>query len=45
MKYILMQDLEYKRNLPGVLLNDVYPESIALTVHVYATESLYIAYE
>ena len=45
MKYILLQDLEYKSNLPVVLLNDVFPESIALTVHVYAAESLYIAHE
>ena len=45
MKYILLQHQEDKRNLSGILLNDIYPESIALTVHVYAAESLYIAHE
>ena len=45
MKYILLHDLEYKSNLPVVLLNDVYPESIALTVYVFAALSLYIAHE
>ena len=45
MKYICLQDWEYKSNLPVILLNDVYPESIAFNVHVYASESLYIAQE
>ena len=45
MKYIFLQYLEYKTNLLYVLLNDVYPESIAFNVHVYAAESLYIAHE